>query len=156
MGYRSFDWQCTKCEEVVWDLVWVDETVPLMDDIYCDTCDGVYLHKRVLSLPAPYMGETDLSPQVMGGRYDTMGYKALPDLPMPENLPRDADVADRKARIDAYAQRFDSSEWKETVKERKCIQKENTAKKVRLEAKNRGENVNFRRDVLPGDPKVAS
>ncbi len=131
-------------------------------------------------MPARYMGETNLSPPVYGGRFDTMGHAPMPEIP---DLPGEAEYRARvKAKTDAlgpraswdevhstmrsmvneapslrdYGEHMSKPETKEIVKERKRIGAQNARKQMRAAAMRRGENVNFRRDRLAGDPKITA
>jgi hypothetical protein len=88
------------------------------------------------------MGEKIMNPQVSGGSYDTMGKKKGPRLPeLPDN-----------ATGEEIRDFVRSKPYQEIKKERRAIGKENAMKRARARALRRGENVNMRRDRLPGDP----
>ena len=97
-----------------------------------------------MSLPAKYLGEKDCSPMVSGGRYDTTGRRKPPTLP---TLPDGASAMD-------YKYLFSTPDYREVQKERKSVIASNKQKQARFAARRRGENVNFRRDKVAGDPKL--
>lgn len=158
MAFRSFDWCCTVCEWTQWELVDVPhgERPPKQAVFTCDICEEEQTFDRIVSLVAEYHGEKVLNVPVYGGQFDTMGKRALPSMDMLPTLPADASASDCREQIDAYKERFASSEWKELKKERASIAKENAAKRKRAAAIARGENINMRRDKLSGDPKMTA
>ena len=156
--FRSHDWQCSICERVQWALIWVssgcDAQRHLISD--CPTCERATEHRQIISLTAEYHGERVLNPIVHGGSYDTAGTRELPTMDALPSLPKDASKDARKDQIEAYRQRFSSPEWKDLKSQQASIQKDNVGKRQRLQAINNGENINMRRDKLPGDPKVTA
>lgn len=147
--FRSFDWECQTCGNVDWRVVGVPSgsSVPTEHLWPCDMCEAETLHDRVLSLPAPYMGERVYNPQVAGGKFDTLGHKIGPSLPPP--LPPEAKAGD-------WVDRWQSKEFKERKAAIVANNKENAAKRKRAAALKRGENVNMRTDKLAGDPKITA
>lgn len=133
-----------------------------------------------MSAPAQYMGEKVLNPRISGGRFDTMGYvtpPSLPDLPgadehservcadmgrLPENASKeDYKEVRRRHRRDSpsdadYAALFSTSEYREAAAERKRVVRQNAVKRERAAALARGDNINFRRDRVDGDPNMTS
>lgn len=158
MGYRLFDWACTLCGLERESLTWVKDKKrpPEKAMLACLTCRMPTRHARIVSVVAEYHGEKTLNPIVHGGAFDTAGSKPLPGMDALPSIPLDASRADRKQQVEAYRQRFASAEWKDMKKQRASIMKDNAEKKQRLAALKRGENVNMRRDKLPGDPKVTA
>lgn len=179
---RLFDWKCDTCGERAEELVDVPhgEKPPKQAPFVCGTCVAETVHTRQLSMPAPYMGERNLSPRVYGGQFDTMGAQQGPDAPA---LPGEAEhmdhVADKLAALgedapheeraavmretlqqapnsDDYAAHFATPEYQETMAQRRQIQASNKQKRARAAAMLRGENVNFRRDKAAGDPNMAA
>lgn len=149
--FRQYDFECCLCGGVHADLVNVPSGAkPLgLYELRCPHCDCCANHQRLMSCPAPYMGEKVLNPSVRGGAYDTMGYKPLPQ---PPRLKSD----NGRVTTEVLKERKESKEYKEVMKERACIQRENAAKKKRAQYIAEGKNINMRNDKLPGDPKVTS
>lgn len=156
--FRNYDWECQACF-VIFDRIVSypqDDPAPrILSDVESENTDCPYcgedasIAERCISITAPYTGEQDLSPKVCGGRFDTMGYKQAE---RPQELgwmPKNASYQEARDFVSRPIYR----EWK---KEKAAVRKENVAKQARAAAKSRGENVNFRRDKLPGDPKVTS
>ncbi len=143
----------------------------------CDICGEETEQERLISAPAPYMGERLLNPIVRGGSYDTAGDAPMPSYP---DAPGEAEhVAKIQSKLSALGQDAPQAERYEAMasvasdapdiishmgkpecieikKERKRIGEQNIAKKQRLRALKRGENVNMRRDRLAGDPKLTA
>ena len=177
--YRQYDFSCTGCDAEAPYLVDVPSgELPLKSyDMQCQACGDVCAHERLLSMPAPYMGERNLSPVVHGGKFDTAGKAPMPGYPdMPgeaeyqreaqarlATLPAGASWEDRKAAmrsVDApsthdLVEHMSKPECREIAKERKRIDGQNKQKQKRLSAARRGQQVNFRRDRCAGDPKLA-
>ena len=178
---RLFDWECSACKEQHENLAEIPHgKLPRSVTFECPYCEETVRQRRLISLPAPYMGEKNLSPIVKGGSFDTVGHRKLPDLPdLPgakehsaktqaalRALPPNATQGDRQATIlkagkDAprasdYMALFNKPEYKEAESARKQVAKQNADKKKRHRALTRGENVNFRRDKALGDPKMSS
>ncbi len=149
MAWRQYDWQCTKCGYEHADLVSVPhgEKPPPKARLDCPGCGGETLHEKLLSLPAPYLGEKAFSPIVSGGKFDTAGCETPPPLPdVPEGLSGD-DVADF----------FQRPEYKDAKRRREEVKQRNAAKRKRLAAHRRTKGgVDFRRHRLKGDPKLTS
>ena len=181
--WKPVDFECEICgfkrEEFV--DVPVGGERPSTHRFSCPGCNGeLTLHHSVIGLPAPYMGEKILNPQMFGGNFDTMGareFEPLPDLPGQEEhsakirkamsqLPDTATSQERKAAFsdacrDAptsadYSSMFSKPEYKEVEQVNAEIAKQNKAKRKRAKAISRGENVNMRRDKCPGDPKITA
>lgn len=180
---RLFDWKCKPCGQAHEALVPVPhgEDTPGEAFVHCADCGDSTAHERQMSLPAPYMGEKVLNPSVRGGNYDTMGHKALPDLP---DLPGAAEhseklgralsaVPDGPRRDDArrdvmaahlktapsgadYATMFASPAYKEAEAAQAPVIAENKSKRARAAAIANGENVNMRRDRALGDPNITA
>ena len=112
----------------------------------CPRCKEALPHRRVLSLPAPYLGERVRNPCVRGGAFDTMGNAPVPALP---DLP-----AGVESNTENYRQLFASTEWQEARSEVKEVNRRNARKRKRAAALERGENINMRRDKCDGDPKM--
>lgn len=156
--FRRYDWECQRCGAWFERLVSYPEGDPRPktlgdvedENLNCPSCGNDATEAVcLLSNPAEYHGERDLSPAVMGGRFDTLGRKQVSrpaDLPL---LPDKASYEQARAHVTSPMYR----EWKSEVK---ATRKENAAKQARASARARGENVNFRRDRLPGDPKLTS
>lgn len=158
MGFRQYDADCTECRNTRPILFWVDfgDDAPRRIVEECRHCNRETVHIRVVSLIAEYHGEKSLNVEVHGGQFDTAGsraFKTMAEIPEPKNM---EDRADRRAHIEAYKERFASSEWKEMKKENASIARENAAKQKRLAAIKSGANINMRRDKLPGDPKITA
>lgn len=178
--FRLYDFVCTQCK--VKDEHLVDtphgEKVALLIRDWCYQCNDTVDHERVMSMPAPYMGEKVVNPIMHGGKNDTAGKKALPPLPelkgeaeyqaklgaeiakassggreaVNEVLERMSGEAPSSAD---YGTLFDSKEYKKAEKRRARAKAENDEKKKRLKAIRRGEQVNMKRDKCRGDPKIA-
>jgi hypothetical protein len=158
MGYRLFDTECQTCGDVAPSLLWADHgsMPPKIHREICLSCGQETDRARIISLIAEVHLDKELSPVVYGGAFDTAGckqFKTMAEIPPP---PDGASKSDRREHIDAYKERFQSSEWKEMKKENASIAKENALKQKRLAALKRGEPVNMRKDKLPGDPKVTA
>ena len=173
---RLFDFACIDCgfkQEALVDVPF-GETPASRHELYCDDCDVVSWHDRQLSLPAPYMGEKNLSPIVRGGRFDTAGHAPMPSYP---DMPGEADYQAKLGRalsrnpahdrdavlrsmineapaLEDYAAHMSKPECVEIKRERKRIGSQNAQKHQRLAAAKRGEQVNFRRDKCAGDPAM--
>lgn len=148
MPFRIYDWECGGCNSERECVVSYEtgKAPPLRQPLYCHTCKAETEHRRLLALPGPYYGEKVLNPLVSGGQFDTAGYERAPMPKYPDpSIPFEG-------RVDYYR----SKEHKEIMKERKEIIGRNKAKRRRAELIKRGENINIRRDKLPGDPKVLS
>lgn len=145
--YRLYDFECGACGARDEHLVDVPrcEPVPRVITADCRHCAQECEHERIVSLPAPYMGERLCNPLVHGGRFDTTGNRALTPLP---DLP-----AGVEHNSDNYSQLFASRDYREAQKTRSVEHSQNLAKRKRLAAYKRGEQVNFKRDRCPGDPK---
>ncbi len=147
--FRLYDYECLDpdCAEVREYFVEVPhgEECPVLIQDECKSCGQAMTLERRLSLPAPYMGESVCNPQMHGGRFDTMGMRALPPLP---DLPAGADG-------EAYKQMFQSKEYKKARHDRQLVKAENAGKQKRAAALKRGEVVNMKRDKVKGDPKFA-
>jgi hypothetical protein len=117
--------------------------MPSAELMTCAKCGDV-THYRRISAPAPYMGERGDSPEVYGGRFDTMGYRKPPKLP---TLESGANAMD-------YKYLFAKSEYKEVERERANVRQSNMVKRARARARRRGENVSVRRDRVAGDPAL--
>lgn len=179
---RLADIECEFCGERAEELINKahGEPMPKRVAAHCGHCFNLTPHSVLISAPAKYLGEKNLSPHVYGGRFDTMGHRAGPDLPdLPgaathgafvakklAALGPDASTADRKAVLAEtmesapssadYAALFSTPEYRERMAERKRIGVENKAKRARAAAFARGETVNFRRDKVAGDPNMAA
>ena len=180
--WKPVDFKCSSCGATHEETVWVPQGDPRPSTTCCDcpACGDTCPHDSVLGLPAPYMGEKILNPQMFGGAYDTMGARELHDLPdLPgqqehsaklraamSQLPDNATSQERKAVFseackDApssadYETMFQSPEYKEKSAANEQIKKENKAKQTRAKAIARGENINMRRDKCPGDPNMTA
>lgn len=180
--WKPVDFQCGVCGHIRERFI----DVPIGQDrpesmtFRCHECNADTTHHSIIGLPAPYMGEKVLNPQMYGGEYDTMGHREpmpLPDLPGQaehsakiraemSKLPDNATSADRKRAFseackDApssadYSTLFNTPEYKETEAINKKIDKENKAKRKRAAAIARGENINMRRDKVAGDPNITA
>ena len=139
--FRLFDWQCTKCNRIA-ERVEPAELKHLHAD--CPVCGTMTNHDRILSAPAPYLGEKPHNPEMMGGKFDTMGMRAPPCGPiMPDGL--------SYSGVKDY---LNTREVKEARAERKKVIEENKMKRKRAQALRQGKNINMRVDRLPGDPKI--
>lgn len=148
--YRLYDWRCTECnvpEEHLTECP-VGETPRKRSRLMCRWCGGITPHERLMSCPAPYMGERVLNPMVRGGSFDTMGQASPPPLP---DLP-----AGVESTTSNYRQLFETKEWKEARAEQKHVNALNAEKRERAAAIRRGANINMRRDRCAGDPKVTA
>jgi hypothetical protein len=56
--------------------------------------------------------------------------------------------------LEDYATHFKSPEYQNAKQERKRVREQNKLKRARKAALDNGGNINFRRDKLPGDPKI--
>lgn len=148
--YRLYDWRCRVCERTDEHLTQCrDGTKPKRQMLLCCRWCGVpRVHDRMISPPAPYMGERVINPMVRGGRFDTMGHEAPPMLP---DLPSGVE-----STTSNYRQLFATPEWKEARAEQKEVARRNAQKRKRAAAIERGENINMRRDKCDGDPKVTA
>jgi hypothetical protein len=156
--FRNYTWECQACGGYFDRMVKYPEANEAPrelgdvedEDTLCPLCGGDAVDaQRCISLPAEYHGEKDLSPRVAGGSYDTMGMKQVK---RPDEIGTMPDHASyEQAR--SFVNRPIYKEWKA---EERANRSENKAKQKRAAAKARGENINFRRDKLPGDPKVTS
>ena len=144
--FRQYDWQCETCGGVTEHLVQFPqgEKPPSTIIDECSQCGTDQTLSRCLSLPSPYMGETVLNPMVSGGRFDTVGHKKPPPMPMlPEGL-----------NASAKKDFFNSKQYKEAKASRQRVIKQNRAKQKRAALIKSGANINMRTDRLPGDPNV--
>ena len=146
--WRRYDWECQDCGQTMEHMLCIPEgqTPVRCVGLRCQVCRQVTVHRRLISMPAEYHGERVRSPMVAGGRFDTMGQKALPALPSaPAGY--DGSAAANKAL-------FRSPEWREARKERAARQAENKMKQARAAAIEAGANINMRTCRLPGDPRL--
>ena len=142
--FRLYDWVCVDCNTSNERLIETKQgdDIPKYANMLCLECGKQSKMYRRLPLVAQYMGEKPFAPVIHGGKFDTAGNKPTP--PLPEFTGE---------RFSDFKDYVNTKEYQENKTERKRIKKENAAKKRRLAALRRGENVNFRRDRLPGDPK---
>jgi hypothetical protein len=179
---RLNDWECSLCKRKAEHYVDVDHgtKLPKKTTLHCAHCDRKAPHERMLSLPAPYMGERTFNPLISGGDYDTTGHAPMPDYTtanwetehnkriqrtfaaLPANVTeyerRSAlnEVAKEAPSVYDYGKHLSSPENREIAKVRKAIGKQNNAKKKRFEALKRGEQVNFRRDKVAGEKNITA
>ena len=148
--FRNYDWECTVCHAMREHIVQFPQgdKPPQFETIACEECERETWHQRLISLPAEYHGERVFNPVVRGGSFDTAGFKALPSLPdLPAGVPETAGN---------YREIWRTPEYREIKRERNAIKAENAAKQKRLKLLRKGENINMRRDKLPGDPKLTA
>lgn len=141
--FRLYDWECSRCNakrEHVVDFP-QGESPPSAQRLWCDPCGAVRDHVRLFPLPARYLYDRPFSPEVVGGQFDTMGAKRMPALPKPPDGVSDSGMTDF----------YNSREWREAKAERKAIRKQNERKRARARA-----GADFRKNPLPGDPKLGS
>lgn len=170
-----YDLECMRCERVQETIAEYNTTG--LYSLVCSRCGRETVHKRLPSLFAPYMGERVFNPMVSGGKFDTTGNAKV------TRLPKFKDYVEHDARVEANIKRLSPGAGKEEVraavraagpgpsmadwrdhlrkpevKEAKRQRAEdvrrNKLKRARAGAIARGENINLRRDKLPGDPKV--
>lgn len=157
--FRYYDFECGDCRDVHPLLIQVPagQAVPQWSDDECPNCGSITRHERRMSCPAPYMGEKVYNPSVSGGKYDTMGYKKAPKIPeLPASAYEKGADGKKRIRIDAMKDRMHSPEYKDAMRVRQEVATQNTLKRKRAAAMERGENINMRRDRLPGDPKITA
>lgn len=156
--FRRYDWECQVCGAWFERLVKFPQGDPAPktlgevedEDLECPKCTGdASTAERLISCPAEYHGERDLSPRVFGGRFDTMGQKQV-------ERPKEVGFMPTRASYEEARNFVNRPIYKEWRAEKQAVRKENKAKRARAAAKERGETINFRRDKLPGDPKIAS
>lgn len=126
--FRLYDWMCSRCahtHEAVISLAQGSDP-PAQETLRCPRCKRDTPHARMMPLPAPYLGERPMSPQVFGGKRDTMGYEPAP--PPPGESATRAEVAD----------------W---AKRKRAVRARNAAKRKRAAS-----GADFRANPLPGDP----
>jgi hypothetical protein len=99
-------------------------------------------HDRVrISLPAKDLSDRPMSPMVAGGNFDTVGKKAVPQLP------------EFKGETGSDFKDFvNHKDYKATKKERQARLNENKAKAERARMIKAGANISIRHNPLPGDP----
>lgn len=147
MGFRQYDFACSDCGTVHTDLVWSDHgsRPPATAQLKCGECGEATLHERCLSCPAKYTYDKPFSPQVYGGKYDTMGHRQsgveLPDLPRDASFDQARDVLMSKDR-------------KEKVEANLATARENRMKRKRAAAMKRDPNLSLRAHRLAGDPET--
>lgn len=146
--YRLYDVQCLRCGRVSEALIACRRGKLPQAQVWepCPQCGRVRRHARLLSPPAPYMGEKVYNPHVSGGAFDTLGQEAVPALP---DLPPGVE-----SNSDNYRQLFASQEWIETRAEVREVNRKNAQKRKRAAAIARGDNINMRRDKCDGDPHI--
>lgn len=144
MVWRQFDFDCWECGERRGDLVWVPFGEDPQDDydLDCTNCQTMTSHQRAVSPPALYTYDRPWAPVVMGGKFDTMGYRKLPDMP---ELPDNAD-------FDAARDMFHSREYQEKRAARHAAMVENKVKRERAEAAKKDDTIDVRHYPCPGDP----
>lgn len=126
--FRLYDWLCSKCatpHEAVISLAQGSEP-PAHEVMRCPRCKRDTQHARMMPMPAQYLGERPRSPQVFGGKRDTMGFEQAP--PPPGEKATRAEVA----------------EWAQA---KRAVRARNAAKRKRAAS-----GVDFRANPLPGDP----
>lgn len=177
--WKLFDWVCRHCHGKHEAMVSVNGTLPETLVAQCPLCTIYTHHDRCkVNLFARYTGEharqdPRANPLIHGGRFDTLGAKALPDLPdlpgvdaveekMGDDLARGMHVDDvaTKYRNELpstmdYKTLFAKPEWKDAKRERQARKKENALKKRRARALKRGD-VNLRTSRVAGDAKEHS
>lgn len=147
MGFRQYDFECSECETVHPDLVWVEhgEKPVAMAELWCTACGDYTGHERRISCPAKYTYDRSFSPVVYGGKYDTMGHKQdaveLPDLP-------------RDASFDQARDVLMSKERREKVDAKRALARENKLKRERAKAMKKDPHLSMRAHRLPGDPET--
>lgn len=175
---KLFDYQCTQCELVSEHFVDVPSqtTAPRKRRLACSSCGSTTQHSRLFPLPARYMGETVLNPEIYGGRHDTMGHEPMPHIPdMPGEAEADAECARRMMSLGAkasdsdlrnemrkagapdladYAAHFSKPEVKEIQAERKRIAARNAEKRKRARALKSGGTVNMRHDLCRDEKRI--
>lgn len=146
MAFRQYDFECTDCKSMHTDLVWVDTgaDVPSLVQLTCPQCAEQTTHQRLMSAPAYYTYDRPYYPQVMGGKFDTMGGRKAPPVPI---LPDGA-------TFDQARDFLTSKHMKETMAMKRHVDAENHLKQQRLAAMQKGENVDLRTNPLPGDPPL--
>ena len=156
--FRNYDWECPACGYYFERMVKYDQGDPapvLLGDVEdldttCPNCgEDAIAAERLISLIAEVHCDKDLSPQVAGGKFDTMGQRQVP-------RPKDVGFLPDHASYEEARTHVSRPEFKEWKAERNAVRKENKVKRTRLAAKRRGENVNFRKDKLPGDPSMTA
>ena len=149
---KLYDWECQRCGAIQEHAVEVPAKMlaALSMRAGCRRCKTRTTHKRLMSAPAPYVGEKTVNPRFGGGSgaRDTLGMVRGPSLPeLPDELCKTGDVA-------GIREFFGRPEYKEIERQRKVIAKQNAAKQKRNKAMKAGWHINMRRDRLPGDPKI--
>lgn len=178
--WKRYDWECSKCGDVIEPLtnVAAGESPPKTMRLRCDRCGAKVEFTRLPSLCAKPSGAREAMAtniDIAGGKWDTAGYKPLPKLPVPawvgehqrevesrvdEMTSAGASKREMAAELDRPIGRYDygglfgSKEWKEASRERKARDRENKAKRKRMEMIKRGETT-LRDCPLPGDPPLA-
>lgn len=170
-----YDLECLTCGAVQEDRQPYNESGRYGLD--CIMCEIKTEHRRLPSLFAPYMGEHVFNPEVVGGKFDTMGNGRVQRMPefraakehdaklssAVKDLPPDAPRDQVREAMRSAGPGPSAADWREhlkkpEVKEAKKLAAEqrrnNRLKRARAGAIKRGENINMRRDRLPGDPKL--
>lgn len=149
--YRYYDWECGDCDlrhgMVGGGQDRPSDPSPDTAVIECPRC-GPAQHTKVVSRPAKYLGDQADSPMVMGGNYDTMGYrKSKLDMPQPPDDWNDFSAS----QVQDF---FQQPEWKAWRDDEKRIAKEDKARRERTRLIKSGANIDVKHHPLPGDPKL--
>jgi hypothetical protein len=139
---RYYDFAC-RCGHVHAELVEVPhgQKPDKAYILFCPRCKAKEKHTRMLSAPAVYLGEKQLSPRVCGGSFDTMGHQRQP--PVPEFAGET--LADFKDFVR-------TPEYREVKKQRAVVSANNKQKRARARAMKKDPTISFRHNPLPGDP----
>lgn len=145
--FRLYDFQCWECGLVIEAVhTFPSDQSPVRGKaLWCESCQVNTLHERLISRPAPYLGEKLFTVPVYGGRFDTAGAKRPPK--KPDLLPAHATASD-------YRDRYHSKEWKEWRKEHDSVRAENKIKQNRMSAIKKDPTIDMRHYKVPGDPKL--
>jgi len=158
---KMYDWECLRCGFECESIIEVeaDARAPKQALLDCPACGSEQQHRRLPSLFARVLGEkleARHAPEIYGGRFDTMGKRALTRLPemageaeydakvqaaiaasgaetIPEMHAAAAEVGPGPDAAD-YVAHFATPEWREAKKQRKREAALNAQKELRSHA----------------------
>lgn len=161
---KIYDWECVKCGARSEHFITVERgrTPPSWLRFLC-SCGGRPEHRRLVSMPARYLGDKPVTTCVYGGNSDTAGFRAVPAYPELRDGVRfekreapDGSLRNTKiVKASALMEHQNSVEWREVHKAREAICDENAAKLSRLPALKAGK-ISLRDTKLPGDPSLTT
>ncbi len=120
MGFRQFNWSCTRCGDESTHLVWANhgEDPQRTLRIDCDVCGVSTKAERVIAAPAYYTGDREMAPIVEGAKYNdpSMGRRRLGveslGLPKTREFDKARDQLSSRKQQDARQEKFEAAQRK--------------------------------------------